>query len=148
MDWYTYCDLRPYAKDCETDCESINGCCFVIRRSFLNEIGLFDEGTFLYHEEIILGKQIKNVGKKACFVTTTTVIHNQGATTGHGPQRTNLKMMKYMIGSELHYCKKYLNASWPAISLLLCVRVIDILSKMLFYDLWKYRIMPSKAALL
>jgi GT2 family glycosyltransferase len=128
-DWYTYADSRPYPINAELDCESINGSCFMVRRHFLEEIGYLDEGTFLYHEEIILGKQIQDRAKKACLVTSTAVLHNQGATTGHGQGKIRLNMMRYMVNSEVHYCRKYLRSSPMDLSILVVVRGIDILGK-------------------
>ena len=70
---HVYADVRPYAADREYDCDSINGACFMIRADFLQEIGYFDEGTFLYFEELVLGRQIKNSGKKCCLVAKSGV---------------------------------------------------------------------------
>lgn len=138
--WYTYSDERPYPLDQVIDCESINGSCFTVRNDFLQQIGYLDEGTFLYYEEIILGKQIKDHGKKACLVTSAVVQHNQGATSGHNVRRTRINMTIEMARSEAYYCRKYLKSSRPTIGILLLVRVIDISFKsayQLFGRIWK-----------
>lgn len=57
-------------------CTCLNGCCFLIRMSFLKEINFFDEDTFLYGEEPILGRQVELAGKKLFYTTTTYAIHN------------------------------------------------------------------------
>jgi GT2 family glycosyltransferase len=135
LDWYTYSDSRPYPRGRELDCESINGSCFIIRRQFLERIGYFDEGTFLYHEEIILGKQIKDLGNKASLVTSTVVLHIQGVTTGHGRSRSKLNMMRHMFNSELHFCRKYLKISRIAEGIYCLIRGVDILVKYSFDSL-------------
>ena len=130
--WYTYHDARPYPINQEIDCESINGSCFIIRTDFLREIGYFDQGTFLYYEEIILGKQIKDQGKKACFVTSTVVRHDQGTTSGQRRGRVRINTSKEMLRSEVYYCRKYLKASPISIDILICIRIIDFVSKLAF----------------
>lgn len=57
-------------------CTCLNGCCFLIRMSFLKGINFFDEDTFLYGEEPILGRQVELAGKKLFYTTTTYAIHN------------------------------------------------------------------------
>jgi GT2 family glycosyltransferase len=108
--------------DRELDCESINGSCFVARLDFLDAIGYLDEGTFLYLEELILGRQIRDRNHTACLVTSVRVLHNQGATTGHGGRRVRLSALRWTIASEVHYSRKYLSAPWPALGVLLGIR--------------------------
>ena len=59
-----------------TYCEALSGCCFVITRDFLQEIGFMDENTFLYEEESILSSQVKRAGKKMLYVSETMALHN------------------------------------------------------------------------
>lgn len=58
------------------ECRCLNGCCFAIRMSFAKDIGFFDEGTFLYGEEPILGAQVENNNKKMHYFADTYAIHN------------------------------------------------------------------------
>lgn len=55
--------------------EKISGSCFLIRSSFLQEIGFFDEGVFLYCEEAILGIQVKISGKKIAYLPEIEALH-------------------------------------------------------------------------
>ncbi len=57
-------------------CTTLNGCCLLLRVSFLLEIGFFDERTFLYGEEPILARQVELGGKKAFYTAETQAIHN------------------------------------------------------------------------
>ncbi len=129
---YTYDDLRPYTMRQTVSCETINGSCFIIKMSFLEEIGLLDEGTFLYHEEIILGKQMLDRGKKACLITSVIVDHEQGATSGHRKNSVKWRANKEMVRSEAYYCSKYLGVTRPRRLLLLAVRLIDISTKLVY----------------
>ena len=53
----------------------IPGSCFVMRSTVLKEIGLLDEGTFLYCEERILAKKIKDMGLTNAISIKDTFIH-------------------------------------------------------------------------
>jgi len=53
----------------------ICGCCFMVKMSFLRDINLFDEGVFLYSEEPILAKQVRNMGGEIVFTPFKRAIH-------------------------------------------------------------------------
>jgi GT2 family glycosyltransferase len=139
-DRHFYKDLMPYSLNEEYDCDSINGCCFIIRHDFLEDIGYLDEGTFLYYEEIILGRQIKMRGKKCCLLTSIWVDHFQGSTTKYRPAQKNIsfKMYKEAVKSELYFCKKYLNSGFFGQLLILAVRIIDFTTKIAIFLLLGY----------
>lgn len=134
-DWHVYQDQKPYVPNVEYDCDSINGCCFVIRTDFLESIGYFDEGTFLYFEEIILGRQIKLNNKRCCLTTSVTVDHYHGATTKQRLGVFRFSMYKEDVKSQIYYCRKYLHVSRLACKLLAFVRMVDFLSKRLIQSI-------------
>lgn len=129
---YIYYDLMPYPLGQEIDCDSINGSCFVARVDFLEEIGYLDEGTFLYEEEIILAHQIRCLQKKASLVTSTVILHEQGATSGQQKGCLRLKLVTKMIQSQIYYSRKYLHCSIIKVGLLVLIRSIDITSKLAY----------------
>ena len=53
----------------------VSGCFFMIRYNEFKEIGFFDPNTFLYYEENILGKKMKNKGYLSYIDTTITIKH-------------------------------------------------------------------------
>lgn len=55
--------------------EAVPGCFFAISSETLKDIGYFDEDTFLYFEETILGFQIKAI-KKHVYITTNAKIYH------------------------------------------------------------------------
>ena len=73
--FYMFKDRYIYLPS-TTYCEALSGCCFVIRRDFLQGIGFLDEMTFLYEEESILSFQVKQAGKKMLYVAETCAFHN------------------------------------------------------------------------
>ena len=127
---FAYGDHLPYQLGRIYDCESINGSCFLISADFLERIGFLDEGTFLFFEELVLGRQILDCGRIAALTAASRVIHQQGRTTGHGGKRVRLAMLREMVRSELHYCQKYLACGATQLLVLRLVRVVDIATKM------------------
>lgn len=53
----------------------------LIKRSLLDEIGLFDELFFMYHDDVDLGYRIWLGGHKIVYVPTAIVYHKYGATS-------------------------------------------------------------------
>ncbi|MDR0865648.1 MAG: glycosyltransferase family 2 protein [Candidatus Symbiothrix sp.] len=68
---YTY--ITDYEKS--GYCEKLSGCCFIIRMSFVKQIGFLDENTFLYCEESILAKQVKMAAKKMYYMADLSAKH-------------------------------------------------------------------------
>lgn len=65
----------------EFDCvlrivEAVKGCFFLIRREDFESVGWFDEHTFLYGEEDILGYRIRELGKMEACVMNLKCEHN------------------------------------------------------------------------
>lgn len=134
-DRHVYGDMRPYRRNEEYECDSINGCCFVIRTDFLESIGFLDEGAFLMFEEVILGRQIKQNHKKCCLTTSVVVEHLQGASTGRA-SRMPYRTFREYVRSQLYYCEKYLKVNLLARFLLIAVRGLDFLTKGIYQRLF------------
>lgn len=58
-----------------TNVDVVKGCFFIIKKEALETIGLFDEHTFLYYEEIIMAKKLKENGYNTYVDNRVTVIH-------------------------------------------------------------------------
>ena len=58
-----------------TNVDVVKGCFFVIKKDAIETIGLFDEHTFLYYEEIIMAKKLKENGYNTYVDNRVTVIH-------------------------------------------------------------------------
>ena len=89
-------------------CRCLNGCCFLIRMNFIERIGLFDENTFLYGEEPILGSQVEENEKKMYYTASTFAVHahlksKEGSTTFCN---------KHWKHSRLYYVKRYSKLPW------------------------------------
>ena len=103
---YIYKDKMPYLSR-YTESDTINGAAFMIDASFMKNNNFLDEGTFLFFEEIILGKQIIDAGGTCVLNGYTSMVHLQGMSTKSSFRKLNTKMERYKLNSELYYFKKY-----------------------------------------
>ena len=69
-------NARVEAADKYLVVDAVPGALFGMRSSFLKEIGYLYEGTFLYREEIILGRQALELGYQAVVINTSTYVHD------------------------------------------------------------------------
>ena len=73
------------------------------------EVGMFDEGTFLYAEEPILAERLVQKGYYMYYCPDTEVIHEESGIIGN---IYDVKVKeKYRLESELYYYRKYKNIS-------------------------------------
>jgi GT2 family glycosyltransferase len=113
-------------------CRCLNGCCFLIRMNFIERIGFFDENTFLYGEEPILGSQVEENGKKMYYTANTFAVHahmksKEGSTTFCN---------KHWKHSRLYYVKRYSKLPWIKKQLaLMSIRLYFV--SLNFKNLWK-----------
>ncbi|VXC21139.1 N-acetylglucosaminyl-diphospho-decaprenol L-rhamnosyltransferase [Frigoribacterium sp. 9N] len=65
----------------------LSGACVLVRRSAFDEIGGFDEGYFMYFEDVDLGARLGRAGWDNVFVPTAVVMHS-GAHSTSGSAKT------------------------------------------------------------
>jgi len=53
--------------------------CYLIPRHIINKVGLLDEGTFIYFEDIEYARRLKKYGVPIYFVPSARFIHHHGA---------------------------------------------------------------------
>lgn len=108
----------------QTDC--LVGCCFMIKSKYLQQIGYFDEHTFLYNEENILGWEIKNLNKKEILSINDYFYHNH-LDSDQSPKslKDKLKNEKYDFQSTQYLLKKnYPKWSLSIYKLIHCLNII------------------------
>ena len=88
----------------------ISGCCFVIRRELIEEIGLLDETYFLYNEEDDFCRRARKHKKRICFFPETSIQHLQGKSTHQSEHREKVILETYR--SNLYFYSKYYSCGW------------------------------------
>lgn len=94
-----------YAFDKPRDIDVLGGSCMLFRSHALRDIGLFDEATFLYWEEFIIGKKLQSAGLRSVLIPQVSVIHKGEITIN----TMNLKSWAryWSVQSELYYVDQY-----------------------------------------
>lgn len=121
--------------------DAIPGSCFVLRSTIFKKVGLFDEGTFLYCEEIILAKKIKDLGLANAISIKDTFIHNH--TFDQDLNERNLKQALkhyyWLCASRLYYNIHYRNLGkisfifLPLVMLSMLLGFAEVVFMRLFY---------------
>jgi GT2 family glycosyltransferase len=87
--------------------DTLLGACLLIRRQVLDEVGLLDEGYFMYSEEIDLCYRINQAGWPIYWVPEAQIVHYGGQSTQQAPT----KMFLNLYGSKLRYFRKHYGRS-------------------------------------
>ena len=87
----------------------VSGCFFLIRSDILENINYLDENTFLYYEENILAKKLKDINKKIIVDNEIIVIHNHSVSIDKN--LTKIKKLKIQKQSQYYFHTKYNNAN-------------------------------------
>jgi len=74
--------VSPQPRDASHVCDWVSGACMAIRREVLDAVGPFDEGFFLYYEEVDFCRRAARAGWACWFVADAAVVHLEGAATG------------------------------------------------------------------
>ncbi len=86
-----------------TQVEVVKGCFFIIKKDVFKAIDFFDENTFLYYEEIIIGKKLKELGFKTFVDNRVTIIHALSQSVDKSINRIN--KFKILKSSQYYYEK-------------------------------------------
>ncbi len=100
---FVYQDLVPYPPAIHR-VDTINGACFLIRQSFFDRFKGFDQQTFLYLEELVLGFQIRQLGSYCLLHGNLVVEHLHGLSTQRLSPKTRFR---HFLNSETHLLTVY-----------------------------------------
>ena len=115
---------------------AVTGCCFMVSEECIKKIFPFDEGTFLYEEEFIVGIRMEQAGYETHYYPQCVIHHLHGGST------RKVKPFAYTceVVSEIYYCQKYLKAkTWQIIPLYIYRIVKYYLKCLRSQDFRKYR---------
>jgi hypothetical protein len=89
---------RPFAIDHPL------GACMMARRAVLEQVGFFDEGYYMYAEEVDLCWRVKQAGWEIWYTPDATIVHHAGAATRQfrGKMLVELHRSRYRFFAQ-HY---------------------------------------------
>jgi GT2 family glycosyltransferase len=79
--------LSPPIQSEPHPCDWVSGASMIIRREVFEQIGLLDEGYFLYFEEVDFCFRARKAGWDVWYVPQSRVVHLEGASTGIRAQK-------------------------------------------------------------
>ena len=86
------------------------GACMLVRRAILNAIGGFDEGFFMYSEELDLCHQVVNAGWQVVYYPQAVVTHYEGKSSEQVVAARHIRFYT----SRVRYVRKYHGAAAAA----------------------------------
>lgn len=104
-----------------------SGCCFMAKGRILEEVGLFDENTFLYFEEDILCLKLGQSDYKSYFLPDSKIVHHHGLTTG----KDNLFVDTEMLKSEMYFLSRYHKMNFPSMLFVYIDRALTSMIKII-----------------
>jgi N-acetylglucosaminyl-diphospho-decaprenol L-rhamnosyltransferase len=102
--------MAEWDRRTERRVQWVSGSCCLLRREALEEVGLFDEGYWLYVEDVDLCTRLHGAGWEVRFCPELEVAHVGGISTA-GSKRMTLEHSR----SIYRYFVKYRSAGWRAL---------------------------------
>jgi N-acetylglucosaminyl-diphospho-decaprenol L-rhamnosyltransferase len=90
----------------------VSGACMLIPRAALDDVGLLDEGFWLYGEELDFATRLRSAGWSVLFTPEVEIVHEIGVSTGRS--RRTLVMHSDSI---YRYYRKHRAAGWRRLTL-------------------------------
>ena len=100
---FTGYSLAHWPQDSLRPVDILTGCFWLIRREALIEVGLLDEGFFMYGEDMDWCKRFWAARWQVVFVPTSEAIHYGGASSANSPVRFYIERQR----ADLQYWKKH-----------------------------------------
>ena len=97
---YLMSDKNP---DSIQEVDWVSGCCMLIRRETLEQVGLFDETFFMFSEDVDYCRRAKNLGWGIFYFPEAEIVHFIGASKGKVKPRLIIERHK----SIRHYLRKH-----------------------------------------
>jgi GT2 family glycosyltransferase len=95
----------------ESEPDWVSGACLLARREALEAVGLFDEGFFLYEEDVDLCLRLRRAGWRIVYTPAATVVHHLGRSVARIPSRARIEYHR----SHIRYYRKHNGAACTAL---------------------------------
>ncbi|MFN2544844.1 MAG: glycosyltransferase family 2 protein [Actinomycetota bacterium] len=104
--------MADWDRQSELEVSWVSGSCVLLRRAALEEVGLFDEGYFMYAEDADLCTRLRRAGWAVLFTPELEVTHERGVSTGNSK-----RMIRVHSESIYRYFEKHHAAGWKRVLL-------------------------------
>jgi GT2 family glycosyltransferase len=100
LDRYYVADVPD---DVAQDVDWLTGACLLVRRAVYAQVGGFDEGFFMYSEELDWQKRIKDAGWRVVYVPQAVVVHHEGKSSEQVVPQRHIRFQR----SKIRYFRKH-----------------------------------------
>lgn len=107
-----------YSGNYEGSVYRIYGCCMLLKNRIIEEVGLFDERTFLYYEEDILAEKFRKIGKYFYYSPISKIVHLESMAVKKAYGKVSFEKFKILENSLNIYLKYY--REYNLIQILIC----------------------------
>ncbi len=107
--WARHYHCADCSPDREHEVDWLNGACLVVRRDVLERVGAFDEGFFMYSEELDLCRRARAAGWRVVYVPQAVVIHHEGKSS----EQVVVARHVHFNRSKVRYFRKH-HGPWAA----------------------------------
>ena len=97
-------------KNNDTYVDVLPGSFFMIKTSVFEKVNGFDSHTFLYYEENILAKKLKDINSKCVLLSGRTYVHNHSVSINKSISSVK-KRLDIAFKSRQYYCREYLGCN-------------------------------------
>lgn len=101
---YRMSDRSP---DVVSDVDWLVGACLLVRREVIDQVGLLDDGYFMYSEELDWQKRIRDAGWKIVYLPSAKVMHYEGKSSEQVGALTHIRFGR----SKVRYFGKHHSVS-------------------------------------
>jgi len=99
--------MADWDRASEREVSWVSGSCVLLRRAALEQVGLFDEGYFMYAEDVDLCTRLRRAGWTVLFTPELEVTHERGVSTGNSK-----RMIRVHSESIYRYFAKHHATGW------------------------------------
>ncbi|MEM7306898.1 MAG: glycosyltransferase family 2 protein [Planctomycetota bacterium] len=94
--------MRGESQEQSCDVDQPPAACLLVKKSVLDEIGLFDEELWLFYNDVDLSKRMDRAGYRTRYVAEARVLHHEGASTSKFG-----RFLPEWQRNRLHYYRKH-----------------------------------------
>lgn len=110
--WTKRYHSQAYLQDKTTEAGWVSGSCMVMRTEVFNELGGFDDGYFMYMEDVDMGYRLGKLRYKVLYVPEVSITHIGGEST----KAVKKDMLKIHHDSAMRFIrKKYSGVLWAPV---------------------------------
>ncbi len=110
------------------DVDIVSAACMLVRAEAVGQIGLLDEGFFMYWEDEDWCRRFRRAGWRVCCVPSVSVVHHEGASSQLLRRRLIVEMHR---GAYRYFQKHHARGRWwlaPPVAVALIVRAAALLA--------------------